>query len=48
MKDNLFPAGNLQERSENMLSFYINDKYFLERLKQTLDPFTFEFYSIFI
>lgn len=46
LKAKLFPGGGLQERSENFLNFYLNDPEFLNKLKQTFDPFNFKFYVL--
>ncbi len=39
----LFPNNNLQEREENILSFYINDPAFIKNLSQRLEPFQFSY-----
>ena len=41
VKNELFPGGGLQERSENFLTFYLNDKAFLQKLLAHFDPFDF-------
>ncbi|SDL35843.1 bacillithiol biosynthesis cysteine-adding enzyme BshC [Catalinimonas alkaloidigena] len=46
LKDKLFPEGNLQERTENFLSFYLNDSAFLHQLLETLEPFDFSFFIL--
>lgn len=38
VKNELFPNGNLQERSENFLTFYLNDRSFLQKLLINFDP----------
>lgn len=43
VKDALFPNGNLQERVDNFLNFYQQDKDFLEKLLARLDPFDYQF-----
>jgi bacillithiol biosynthesis cysteine-adding enzyme BshC len=43
IKEKLFPEGNLQERVENFLSFYVNDPVFLNSLIQRMDPFDYRF-----
>lgn len=43
VKDALFPSGNLQERVDNFLNFYQQDKEFVKVLIQHLDPFAYEF-----
>jgi len=45
-KERLFPSGNLQERHDNMLNFYLNNPGFIKGLEKVLDPFKFEFYLI--
>ena len=44
IKDRLFPNGVLQERSENYLSFYFNNKDLIQNLLDQFDPFEFTFY----
>ncbi|HWZ22425.1 MAG TPA: bacillithiol biosynthesis cysteine-adding enzyme BshC [Cytophagaceae bacterium] len=46
VKEKLFPGGGLQERSDNFLSFYLNDTNFINKVKQSFDPFNYEFYVI--
>ena len=46
LKDKLFPNGNLQERDQNFLNFYINNQAFLDELRSLLDPFDFNFQVI--
>lgn len=41
VKESLFPNGSLQERSENFLSFYLNDKTFLQKMLSAFDPFDY-------
>ena len=41
VKESLFPNGSLQERSENFLSFYLNDKAFLQKMLSAFDPFDY-------
>lgn len=43
VKDALFPNGSLQERVDNFLNFYQQDKDFVKKLIQYLDPFDYEF-----
>jgi uncharacterized protein YllA (UPF0747 family) len=38
VKNELFPNGSPQERSDNYLTFYLNDKEFLNKLLATFDP----------
>ncbi len=39
----LFPGGNLQERHDNFLNFYINNPQFISDLHEVLDPFSLQF-----
>lgn len=41
VKSELFPNGGLQERSENFLTFYLNDKSFLQKMLSVFDPFDY-------
>ncbi|KAB7731896.1 bacillithiol biosynthesis cysteine-adding enzyme BshC [Rudanella paleaurantiibacter] len=41
VKQELFPGGGLQERVENFLTFYLNDKGFIEKLLGSFDPFDY-------
>lgn len=43
VKDALFPAGALQERTDNFLNFYQRDPDFIKKLLNTFDPFDFKF-----
>ena len=47
LKGKLFPDGNLQERTDNILNFYLNNPNILDFLADHFDPFDFRFY-IFI
>lgn len=47
VKDDLFPNGNLQERTDNFLNFYVEDPQFLEKLLATFDAFDFRMYLLF-
>jgi len=38
LKGKLFPNGGLQERSENFLNFYLNDREFIQKLLVDFDP----------
>jgi len=38
VKEELFPNGSLQERSENFLTFYLNDRTFLQKMLSAFDP----------
>lgn len=41
VKNELFPNGGLQERSENFLTFYLNDRTFLQKMLSAFDPFDY-------
>ncbi len=43
----LFPNGGLQERTDNFLNFYLNDKDFLIKLLNYFDPFDLRFNVLF-
>lgn len=43
VKDQLFPNGGLQERTDNILNFYPGDPQFIQALLSNLDPFHFQF-----
>jgi len=43
----LFPNGGLQERTDNFLNFYLNDKEFLTKLLDFFDPFDLSFNVLF-
>lgn len=43
VKDALFPNGSLQERVDNFLNFYQQDKDFVRMLIDSLDPFDYQF-----
>ncbi|HNP94392.1 MAG TPA: bacillithiol biosynthesis cysteine-adding enzyme BshC [Cyclobacteriaceae bacterium] len=43
VKEALFPAGGLQERSDNFLNFYQTDSDFINKLLAAFDPFEFQF-----
>ncbi len=42
-KERLFPSGNLQERTDNLLNFYINNPSFIEQLIANIEPFDYQF-----
>ncbi len=42
VKAELFPNGGLQERTENFLTFYLNDRTFLKKMRAAFDPFNFQ------
>ena len=42
VKNDLFPNGGLQERSENFLTFYLNDRQFLQKMLSVFDPFNYQ------
>ena len=48
LKSRLFPNGNLQERTDNFLNFYLNNKGFLDELLENLEPFDFRFNVLLI
>lgn len=41
VRQELFPNDGLQERVDNFLTFYINDRAFLQKLLATFDPFDY-------
>lgn len=43
IKDKLFPSGNLQERTDNFLNFYINNPDLITFLLQKIDAFDYQF-----
>jgi bacillithiol biosynthesis cysteine-adding enzyme BshC len=43
IKSKLFPDDSLQERIENFMNFYINDPAFLDKVKNSIEPFDFSF-----
>jgi uncharacterized protein YllA (UPF0747 family) len=43
VKDALFPGGNLQERVDNFLNFYQQDKQFIDKLISLLNAFDYQF-----
>ncbi len=47
LKERLFPESNLQERTDNFLSFWLNDLSFLYKLQQALEPLDSHFYILF-
>ncbi|MGF7218952.1 bacillithiol biosynthesis cysteine-adding enzyme BshC [Spirosoma lacussanchae] len=42
VKNELFPNGGLQERTENFLTFHLNDRAFLQKMLASFDPFNFQ------
>lgn len=46
VKDALFPNGNLQERTDNFLNFYQQDKNFIHSLLQQFNPFDFRLHVL--
>jgi uncharacterized protein YllA (UPF0747 family) len=48
VKDNLFPNGSLQERSDNFLNFYQRDPDFISKLREVFDPFDYRFNVIML
>jgi bacillithiol synthase len=43
LKNKLFPNGSAQERVDNFLNFYLNDKTFIDKLLAAFDPLDFRF-----
>lgn len=43
LSEKLFPKGDLQERTDNFLNFYLNDQNFLSDLLESFDPFDLRF-----
>ncbi|QMW02455.1 bacillithiol biosynthesis cysteine-adding enzyme BshC [Spirosoma foliorum] len=41
VKNELFPNGGLQERSENFLTFYLTDRQFLQKMLAVFNPFDY-------
>jgi uncharacterized protein YllA (UPF0747 family) len=41
VKDALFPNGSLQERTDNFLNFYQQDREFIKKILELFDPFDF-------
>ena len=41
VKAELFPNGGPQERSENLMTFYLNDREFLHKMQTVFDPFDY-------
>lgn len=48
LKEILFPNGNLQERTDNVLNFLQQDPQFIEKVMRVFDPFDFQFYILFV
>ena len=46
IKEKLFPNNGLQERQENFLNFYINDKQFIDKIYHGFDPFDYKMHVI--
>lgn len=46
LKNKLLPNGSLQERKDNILNFYINDKDFIKTMFDNLEPFDFLFHVV--
>jgi uncharacterized protein YllA (UPF0747 family) len=46
LRDELFPNGSLQERTDNFLNFYQKDPLFIQKLAENFDPFDFQFYAL--
>jgi bacillithiol biosynthesis cysteine-adding enzyme BshC len=45
-RQKLFPDGNLQERRDNFLTFYLNNPLLIENLLQLFSPFDFKFHVL--
>ena len=46
VKTSLFPNGNLQERHDNYLNFYVNNPNIISDLLQLFDPFSYTFHIL--
>ena len=47
VKEKFFPAGNLQERHDNFIPFYLKSgKNLITDLKETFNPFEFKMYLL--
>ncbi|MEQ8470139.1 MAG: bacillithiol biosynthesis cysteine-adding enzyme BshC [Marinoscillum sp.] len=46
VKEKLFPNGNLQERHDNFLNFYLNHPGFIKELMEKFDAFDFRFHVL--
>ncbi|MDH5380174.1 MAG: bacillithiol biosynthesis cysteine-adding enzyme BshC [Cyclobacteriaceae bacterium] len=46
VKNYLFPNGGLQERRDNFLNFYMEDKGFIDKLVKSFDPFDLRFHVL--
>jgi hypothetical protein len=46
VKDRLFPGGSLQERSENFLTFQLQNPNFVDDVLKSLDAFDFQFHVL--
>ena len=46
IKEKLFPNGNLQERHDNFLNFYLNNPQFIDELIELFDAFDFRFHVL--
>lgn len=46
VKEKLFPNGSLQERSENLLSFYLDDPAMIQSFLDTFDAFDYSMYLL--
>ncbi|MBO0932873.1 bacillithiol biosynthesis cysteine-adding enzyme BshC [Fibrella aquatilis] len=42
VKEELFPGGTPQERTDNFLTFFLNDRQFIQKLLHNFDPFTYQ------
>lgn len=46
IKDQLFPGGAIQERTDNLLNFYQTDRNFIAKLSSVFNPFDFRFHVL--
>ena len=47
LQTKLFPGGSLQERSDNVLNFLLNDATFIQKCLDNLDPLAYQFNVLF-
>ena len=47
LQNKLFPGGSLQERSDNVLNFLLNDATFIQKCLANLDPLAYQFNVLF-
>jgi uncharacterized protein YllA (UPF0747 family) len=46
LKERIYPNGSAQERTDNFLTFYVNDPNFLDKIFQQIDPLNFTYLTI--